>query len=192
MREMFRMVVVLSLICGLSGMTLAGLRQATRVRIEEQVLTYVQEPVLLEVLGDHDNDPVKDRRSFGLDDGEVLTVFPVREDGRLTGVAFETFGQGYGGDIGVITVFDLGSDSILAICMTTMKETPGVGDRVAGLDFTGQYSRHALANVALTSQGGDINAVAGATISSTGAATAVGKAVKLYRRLKPQFLDAWS
>ncbi len=44
MKEMLRMILVLSLICGLSGLTLATVRQATSERIEEQVLTYVQGP----------------------------------------------------------------------------------------------------------------------------------------------------
>ena len=38
MNETIKMIVVLSVITGLSGLTLAGLRQATATPIEEQVL----------------------------------------------------------------------------------------------------------------------------------------------------------
>jgi len=43
----------------------------------------------------------------------------------------------------------------------------------------------------LKSQGGPIDAVSGATISSTGAVTALGNAAKVYTQLKPEIVKAW-
>ena len=43
----------------------------------------------------------------------------------------------------------------------------------------------------LKSQGGDIDAVSGATISSTGVVTALGNAAKVYAALKPEIVKAW-
>lgn len=193
MREMFKMVVVLSVITGLSGLTLASLREYTAPRIEEQVLAYVQSPVLVTVAPEHENDPVADRKAFALPgSGREVLVFPFKKGGRLAGVAFETFGPGYGGDIGVITAFDVESDRIMGIGMTTMKETPGVGTRVAQHGFTTQFHNRSLEGLALSSQGGGVNAVAGATVSSMGAAEAVRQAAEIYKALKPEFEQAWS
>ncbi|MEG6550699.1 FMN-binding protein [Desulfocurvibacter africanus] len=193
MREMFKMVVVLSVIAGLSGLTLASLREYTAPRIEEQVLAYVQRPVLDAVIGQRDNDPVQDRQTFVLPStGHEVLVFPVIREGRLVGVAFETQGPGYGGDIGVITAFSLESDRIMGIGMTTMKETPGVGTRVAQHGFTTQFHNRALDGLALSAQGGSVNAVAGATVSSTGAVEAVRQAAEIYKALKPEFEKTWS
>ena len=44
---------------------------------------------------------------------------------------------------------------------------------------------------AKVSQGGDIDAVSGATISSTGVVTALGNAAKVYAALKPEIVKAW-
>ena len=47
------------------------------------------------------------------------------------------------------------------------------------------------AGARLKSQGGDIDAVSGATISSTGVVTALGNAAKVYAALKPEIVKAW-
>jgi electron transport complex protein RnfG len=191
MKEMIRMMVVLSLICGLSGITLAALKQATAPIIEEQVLTFVQAPAIESVLPSHDNNPIKDRRTFTVD-GTAVTLFPAISNGALTGVALETSGKGYGGNIGVMVGFDVATDTLSGIGITTLKETPGVGSRVADHGFTAQFRGHGLASTELKKNGGDVEAVAGATISSTGTVSAVRQAVAIFNTLKPQLADAWS
>jgi electron transport complex protein RnfG len=185
MREMVSMVVVLALICGLSALVLATLKQATANRIEEQVLTYVQGPALEQVLPGHDNDPIAQRKKFRLPGRELpVTVFPARKDGELVAVALETMGKGYAGDIGVMVGFDMGDDTLTGIGITTMKETPGVGTAVAKHGFTGQFRDHPLQNLQLAANGGSIDAVSGATYSSQGAMEAVRKAADLYTTLQ--------
>ena len=190
MKEMIKMVLVLSLICGLSGLTLATVRQATSSRIEEQVLTYVQGPALEQIFSGYDNNPVKDRKTFDTPSGPV-TVFPVMQSGKLTGVAFETFGKGYGGDIGVMVGFATDSSRLEGIGITTLKETPGLGARVVEPDYRDQFKGHATDSIALEKQGGDIAAISGATISSTGTVAAVNQAVKIFNTIKDKFPDAW-
>ncbi|WP_461210010.1 RnfABCDGE type electron transport complex subunit G [Desulfocurvus sp. DL9XJH121] len=186
MREIIHMIVALTLICGVSGFGLATLKSATRDRIEGQVLTYVQGPALLGMIGEHDNDPIAQRVKVD-NAGSPLTVFPVQKGGKLTGVAMETFAPGYSGDIGVMVGFDLESDELLGIGITTQTETPGLGTRVTEPGFTAQFVGHAPANLDL---GGDINGVSGATFSSTGTVNAVKKAVDTYKTLKPAILEA--
>ena len=187
---MLRMVVVLSALCGLSGFALSYLKMVTAPRIEEQVLTYVQGPALARVFAHARNSPIADRRRFALDHGSV-TVFPALRDGRLVGVALEERGKGYGGDIGVMVGFNVTDDSLAGIGVTTLKETPGLGMRVTEQAFAGQFSG-VRAPVALTAQGGGINGVSGATISSGGVVAAVNRAAQIYSRLKPEILKAWA
>ncbi|WP_272700738.1 RnfABCDGE type electron transport complex subunit G [Desulfovibrio sp. Fe33] len=186
MREIVNMIVVLSLICAASGTLLVNLKRATRERIEQQVLVNVQGPALMAVLEGCDNDPIAERRTVG-----GVTVFPARRDGRLVGVAFETFAPGYSGDIGVMTGFDLGADRLIGIGVTTQTETPGVGTRIMKPAFLKQFKGHGLDAMALSSKSGDIDAVAGATFSSSGAVDAVRKALDVYRDIKPQIADLW-
>lgn len=191
MREMLRMVVVLSLICGLSGLTLATLREVTRDRIILQELAFVQGPAIRQVLGQTDNDPIADRKTFTAPDGQEVTVFPALRRGKLAGVALETFGKGYGGDLGVMVGFSTSENSLTGIGITTMKETPGVGSRTALPSFTAQFSGKKAVGMALSKNGGDVDAVSGATISSTAAVEAVNKAVTLFTALKGDFETSW-
>lgn len=186
---MLRMVVVLSVLCGLSGFVLSYLKMVTAPRIEEQVLACVQGPALARVFAHVQNSPIADRRAFALEHGSV-TVFPALRDGRLVGVALEERGKGYGGDIGVMVGFNVADDSLEGIGITTLKETPGLGMRVTEQAFAGQFSG-ARVPVALTAQGGGIDGVSGASISSAGVVAAVNKAAQVYSRIKPEILRAW-
>ncbi|BDQ32895.1 RnfABCDGE type electron transport complex subunit G [Pseudodesulfovibrio portus] len=190
MKEMIKMIVVLSLICALSGLTLATVRQATSTRIEEQVMTYVQGPALDQIFSDHDNNPVKDRKIFDTPNGPI-TVFPAMKAGKLTGVAFETYGKGYGGDIGVMVGFVIDGSKLEGIGITTLKETPGLGARVVEPEYRDQFKGHSTASIALEKQGGDIAAISGATISSTGTVAAVNDAVKIFNTIKDKLPTAW-
>lgn len=190
MKEILHMIVVLSLICGVSGFSLATLKGATRERIEGQVLTYVQGPALLAVVGDHDNNPIAERKALE-EGGHKALVFPVVRGGELVGVALESFAPGYSGDIGVMVGFNLEDDTLMGIGVTTQTETPGLGTRVMEPSFTGQFRAHSLGGLALKAQGGDIDGISGATFSSVGTSNAVANAAKAYEALKPAIIKAF-
>lgn len=191
MRELAKMILVLSIIGAVSGYGLATLKRITRPAIEEQVLTYVQGPALHGVMYGVDNDPIQDRRKLVLEGGQELTVFPGFSGGDLCCLAYESFAPGYSGDIGVMVAFDLQSDAVRAVGVTTQTETPGVGTRVFVPEFCDQFRDHALNGLQLKSDEGDIDAVSGATYSSVGMVDAVRKAANLYPQLKAQIGDVW-
>ncbi|MEG6552189.1 RnfABCDGE type electron transport complex subunit G [Desulfocurvibacter africanus] len=186
MREIFYMLAVLSMICATSGAILVNLRQATREQIEQQVLTYVQGPALLSVLEFRDNDPIAERVKIG-----GVNVFPAMKDGRLVGVALETFAPGYSGDIGVMVGIDVEKDALIGVGITTQTETPGLGTRIMEPTFTAQFKAHGLQSMNVKSKGGDIDAVSGATFSSVGTVDAVRKAIEIYQGLKPEIEKTW-
>ncbi len=90
MREIIKMILVLSAICLVAGLLLGTVKQATLSRIEEQVLICVKGPALKNVLKNFDNNPIADRQQFkvGKTDTQV-TIFPAISKGYLTGVAIE-------------------------------------------------------------------------------------------------------
>ncbi|WP_028588522.1 RnfABCDGE type electron transport complex subunit G [Desulfocurvus vexinensis] len=190
MREIINMIVVLSLISGTSGLSLAYLKELTAKPIEDQVLFYVQGPAIKSVFADADNDPLAERKSFETPEGPVM-VFPAKKGGKLTAVALEGFGGGFGGDIGVIVGIDLAKDSLAGIGVTTLKETPGLGTRVAEPKFQQQFRGLPLDRVGLSGKGGSVDAISGATVSSVGTVTAVNKAIDIYKGLKPQLEGAF-
>lgn len=191
MREIARMIVVLSLISAVSGLLLAAVKTATRERIEEQELFYVKGPALEAVLPAHDNDPIKDRKRVSLPGGVELLVFPARTGGALTAVAFETSAQGYGGPYGLMVGFAANAEQLTGVAVTTHKETPGVGTRTMQPAFTRQFRDHPFSGLALKSAGGTIDAVSGATVSSTAAAAAAGQALALFTSGRPAILGAF-
>lgn len=190
MGDIIRMIVVLTSICGISGFALSYLKITTAPRIEEQVMTYIQGPAILKVFNDIDNSPIAERATFTLPDGRSITVFPGRKDGKLIGVAIEDFGKGYGGDIGIMAGFDINHDTLVGVGVTTMKETPGLGTLIGEPSFTDQFIGKA-GSVTLASQGGEIDAISGASISSAGTVAAIQKAAKTYAQLKSDILKTW-
>ncbi len=190
MKSIINMVVVLSVLCALSGFGLSYLKQSTAIPIENQLLTYVQGPAILKVFDEAQNSPLNDRKKFTLKNGKTVNIFPAFVDDKLVGVAIEGFGQGYGGDIGVMTGFDLATDTLVAIDITTMRETPGIGTVISEPAFTKLFTGKALP-IALSSDGGDIDAISGATVSSQGTVLAINSAQSIYEELKPVILETW-
>jgi len=189
MKDMLKTIVVLSVLCALSGFILSFLKEKTAPVIEAQILANVQGPALADVFKDMDNDPIADRKVFKLGSQDVV-VFPSMRGGRLAGVAIEAFGSGYGGSLGVLSGFNVSNDTLAGVGMTQLKETPGLGMRVKEPSFSSQFREKKLP-VALSAKGGSIDAVSGATISSNAVVDAVNAAAEIYQKLKPEIAKAW-
>ncbi len=194
MVAMIKMVVVLSMLCALSGFALSYLKMSTANRIEEQVLTYVQSPAILSVFPYAENDPLAERQKFPLpnEEGKEIMVFPFKKDGKLVGVALENYGTGYGGAIGVMVGFNVENNTLIGIGITTMSETPGLGTKVKDESFTKKFISVPSEAVNLTGNGGTIDAIGGATISSAATVVAVQEATKDFLALKDTLITTWN
>ncbi|MGD2039139.1 MAG: RnfABCDGE type electron transport complex subunit G [Desulfobacterales bacterium] len=190
MREMIKMLIVLTVLATLSGGLLAAIRDNTKDRIENQVLEFVKGPAIRSILKGATNDPIVDR--FQLKDGEVERTFFVGVmDGEPRAVTFETSGKGYGGDVGLMVGIDTKEDKIVGVGVTTHGETPGMGARAkTDPSFTAQFKGLPLKDpLKVTGDGGSINAISGATITSRAVCSATNDAVELYEKLKPQLSE---
>lgn len=192
MKSIIKMVSVLSVLCAVAGFVLSYLKISTVAPIENQLLTYVQGPAILNVFKDVENSPIQERKSFAVGGGKNINVFPAIKDGKLFGVAIEGFGQGFGGDIGVMVGFNVNDDSLINIDITTHKETPGLGSRVSEDSFKKQFEGKPLHAVLLKSQGGEIDAISGATVSSNGTVLAINDAGNQYKSLKKEIINTWN
>ncbi|QTA80072.1 Ion-translocating oxidoreductase complex, subunit G [Desulfonema limicola] len=187
MGDMIKMVVVLTVLSAFSGGLLAAVRDNTKDKIENQQLQFVKGPAIKSIFEGASNDPIADR--FKIKDGEIERSFFVAIlDGKPKAVAFESYGKGYGGDVGLMVGIDLENDSIIGVGVTTHAETPGLGAKAKDdPGFSAQFKGMSIMEpVKLNKDGGRINSISGATITSravTGAATDVSE---IYKRLKPQ------
>jgi Na+-translocating ferredoxin:NAD+ oxidoreductase subunit G len=186
MNESVRMVLVLTLIASFSGGVLAGVRELTMDRIEYQQLKFQKEPVIKEILADAENDPMADR--FKITDGDKqITVFPgIIGDKHIA--VFESTGKGFGGDIGLLVSVDLSDDTVTGVGVTTHSETPGFGSRAKEEPFLkNQFKDKSLAaGFSVKKDGGQIDSISGATITSRGVCSAVNNAEDMYKRIKPE------
>jgi electron transport complex protein RnfG len=190
MRNILRLFVTVAIFSCFSGALLAAVKSGTEARIEYQQLKFVKGPVLEEIMAGSSNDPLADR--FKIQDGEEeRSIFVGVFDGKRNTVAFETFGKGFGGDIGVMVAVNLENDEIVGVGVTTHSETPGLGARVkTEPDFTAQFKGLSIQQpYKVRGDGGNIDAVSGATFSSRGVCNAVNSAEEIYQRLKPQIME---
>jgi len=189
MREMIRLFVMVTIFSAVSGGLLATVRSATQERIELQQLTYVKGPAISQILTGCTNNPLDDR--FKLIDGNKEIEFFIGEfDGKRNTIVFENYGKGFGGDIGVMVAFNTDTDEIEGIGITTHSETPGIGSRAkTDPTFGKQFKGMSIDSVfKVKADGGDIDAISGATVSSRGVSGAVLESVAIYKRLKDEIV----
>jgi Na+-translocating ferredoxin:NAD+ oxidoreductase subunit G len=190
MRDMIKMVVILVVLSSFSGGLLAAIRISTKDKIEYQQLKFVKGPAIRDILSGSANDPIVDR--FKISDGEVDKDFFIGVfDGQANTVAFESYGKGYGGDIGLMIGIDTTENKIVGIGVTTHSETPGMGSKAKDDPaFADQFKGRSIMNpVKVRNDGGEIDAISGATITSKAICAAVSDAAEMYKRLKPKIKE---
>jgi electron transport complex protein RnfG len=190
MREMIKMIVVLTVLSVFSGGLLAALRNGTKEEIEIQQLKFVKGPAISTILEGASNDPISDRfklKDEGVDKSFFVGVF----NGDADAVTFETFGKGFGGELGVMVAVNTKDDKIIGIGITTHSETPGVGSRAkSDPAFAAQFKGQSITEeFKVKADGGQVDAVSGATLTSRGVSAALTDAAKVYQRLKPQLVE---
>lgn len=190
MREMIKMVVVLTVLSAVSGGLLAYLRTATAAQIERQELEFVKGPAIRQILAGATNDPVNDR--FKLDvDGKPQSFFVGVFDGTPNTVVFEVSGKGFADAIGLMVAVNVETDKLTGVAVTTHKETPGLGAQAKeDPAFAAQFVGLPVDKpIKVNKDGGTISALSGATITSRGVCDAATDALEQYRDLKPRIVE---
>jgi electron transport complex protein RnfG len=190
MRNMIKLFLAVVLFSAVSGGLLAGLRTATQARIETQQIKFVKGPAIKEILKGCSNDPLVDR--FKVKDGkEERSFFAGVFDGKVNTVAMEVFGKGFGGQIGLMVAVNIETDQIVGVSVTTHSETPGLGARAkSDPSFVAQFKGKPINEpFKVKADGGQIDAISGATVTSRGVCGAVVLAAEIYKRLKNSIVE---
>lgn len=189
----FRMLLVLGLITFASGISLGALHGATYERAANNVLRFKKIPAVVDIyramgreIEDADRialeeELLAEKRLVETGERSPLLFFVVKRDGKPAAVALEGVGQGFGGDVGVMVGVDLESRALTGVGVTTMSETPGVGTRVREESFTAQFAGLEGDTFLVKKDGGTIDAITGATVSSRAVAGAVTAALETFR-----------
>lgn len=184
------MLLSLSGICLMAAAVLSFVHDSTKETIALSKIKAL-ETAIGEVTPEFDNKPLDEKLVIQLS-GDDFTVYPAKKDGGLVGVAIESVSHdGFGGDVKVLVGIDQ-EGKVLNYSVLQMAETPGLGDKMAHWFKTdkGQQSilgyDTASGDLKVTKDGGSVDAITAATISSRAFLDAVNKAQEVYKQAQSQ------
>lgn len=131
--------------------------------------------------GGFDNDPMSEAWKQETPDGGTLEFFPAKRNGQPVGTAVKTYTKkGFGGEVWLMVGFNP-DGTIANYSVLEHKETPGLGskmDRWFGKDGKGNVTgKHpGDAGLKVSKDGGDVDAITAATISSRAFLDAINRA----------------
>jgi len=186
MKETVKLVAVLTIICLSAGALLAVVNGVTMAPIREAEKAE-KTAAISRVLPRHDNRPDETVRRV-VEQGIAWTFYVAASGGAYSGAAVESVSEkGYGGAISVMVGFNAGGE-VQAVEILKQKETPGLGAKITEPFFKKVFSGKSIggARWAVKKDGGDIDQITAATISSRAVVEAVGLACEVYTRHKQE------
>ena len=99
-------------------------------------------------------------------------IYMIYSNEAEIGFAFLAVGKGYGGLINILVGLE-NETTIKGVTIISHLESPGLGARITESSFRNQFVGVNIADVALRQNGGEIDAITGATISSRAVVDAI-------------------
>ena len=173
----FNMVISLVVITIISGFALGFINDLTVGPIAEAKLERKVNALKL-VLPEFDNNPVADVQKIKSEKAkDSIEIFPAYLKKEFVGAAIiGVTDKGFSGIIKIMVGFKPNGD-IQNIVVLEQKETPGLGTKIKDEKFLKQFRNKnpSTFNVKVTKDGGEVDALTGATITSR----AFGEAVQM-------------
>ena len=175
--------ILLSLtsICLIAGVALAATNKFTANTIDASKVAELQNAIR-NVTPDFDNNPVEESYRIAVMENDTLTLYPAKKEGELVGYAVESNTKnGFSGLIRVMVGFD---DKGIIYNYTVLEhnETPGLGSKMEKW-FRDNKNRQSIIGRDMTKgalkdtkDGGDVDAITAATISTRAFLDAVNRA----------------
>jgi electron transport complex protein RnfG len=187
-----KMVLALFLVSAIASTSLGIIYALTKDTISEARKLQKQNTINT-VLPNFDNDPLEniEKRSV---DGDTLYFYFAEENGERVGTAVETFtNKGFSGKIKLMVSFTP-DGKIYNLSVLEHNETPGLGDKMekeksldknTGQSWNSQFEGKDPAEFRLSvkKDGGDVDAITAATISSRAFCDAVQRAYDEFIKL---------
>lgn len=166
-------ILALTVVVFISVAVLSGMDFFTRDTIQYQKELKVQRML---------NQLFPEMTAYDFD--ESTEIYTISSDGSKVGYAFLGVGVGYGGDIDIVVGME-NKTTLRGIAVIAHAETPGLGDKILLPDFTDKFIGLDISEVNLTRDGGKVDAITGATISSRAVVDGVRAAATEKAKLIP-------
>lgn len=178
------MILTLFLVTLMASSVLAFVHQLTAEPIAAAKLRK-QVEALKAVLPEFNNAPIDDKTTIKPEGSAYdLEVYPAKNGDELLGLAVKSYSaNGYSGEIWVMVGFDT-NGHIINYTVLEHKETPGLGDNMQKDFFRKQFTglNPEEKTIAVAKDGGDIDAITAATITSRAFCEATHRAVAAYKQ----------
>jgi electron transport complex protein RnfG len=175
----------LTLICLVAGLALSATNKYTESAIAASKAAELQNAIR-NVTPEFDNNPTEEQYRIAVTGNDSLTVYPAKSGETTVGFAVETFTKnGFSGLIRVMVGFDA-EGKLYNYSVLEHNETPGLGSKMEEWfrqdknrqNIIGRNMTKGLLRVA--KDGGDVDAITAATISSRAFLEAINLAFNAY------------
>jgi electron transport complex protein RnfG len=177
------LIVTLGIITLVASLSLGYVFQWTKEPIEQAQLAKQLKAIESVVTG-YDNNPVLEKYKVVTPDRkDSLEFFPAKKGEELIGVAVKTkSSKGYSGDVFIMVGFNMKGE-ILNVFVVEHKETPGLGSKMTTPKFQEQFfgKNPETYKLKVKKDGGDVDAITGATISSRAFSQAIQLAYDTFK-----------
>ena len=171
------MVLSLTLISLGASACLGYVYEKTKVPIELSVLNK-KLAAIKQVVPEFNNNPNQEVYKLPTGEGDSLDIYPAKKDNVLVGYAVNTnTKKGFGGNINLMAGFKP-DGTIINITVLEQKETPGLGTKMTETRFKDQFNdkNPSQYKLKVKKDGGPVDAITAATISSRAFCDAVQRA----------------
>lgn len=191
-RNMFLSLLV---ICLTVAVLLAQVNKMTAKPIAEAKAMKLQNAIS-EVVPPFDNDPVAESYLMPNGSGDSLLVYPAKKGDDVVGYAIKSSSKnGFSGEIHIMVGFDI-EDRIINYAVLQHAETPGLGSKmVEWFKNPEKLSQSIIGRnlsqgaLAVSKDGGNVDAITASTISSRAFLEAINKAYLAYSESKVEAIS---
>lgn len=171
------MVLSLTLISLGASACLGFVYVMTKEPIEMSVMNKKLDAIRL-VVPEFTNNPNDEMFRLPTGEGDSLDIYPAKMDGKIIAYAVNTYSKaGFSGNINLMAGFKP-DGTIISITVLIQKETPGLGTKMTEPGFKDQFNQKDPSGFILKvkKDGGNVDAITAATISSRAFCDAVQRA----------------
>ncbi len=168
MKEIFKPIIVLTLVCLIITGAVAGVNMLTHDRIAI-IDRQTAEATMSELIADAQFEAVT------FDGANCSEIYKALNGGSIKGYIFTSSAFGYGGQVGVMTALDANGKIIGVRIISCNDETPGLGQNAKKNSFTSQFL-----NMQSVDEVNSADAITSATLTTNAVKKSINMALSDY------------